>query len=117
MPQAGFEPDIPAGERLQTNALDRAATETGLHIILLTCRPRCRETRVTRMERHILLLLLLLLLLSVSADIHWDQAAGDTDIATVSIDQKFTKGDTVTASERLAISDLNRSSLNFYVSL
>jgi len=39
MPQAGFEPDIPAGERPQTNALDRAATEAGLYIILLTCRP------------------------------------------------------------------------------
>ena len=30
MPQAGFEPDIPAGERPRTNALDRAATDACL---------------------------------------------------------------------------------------
>jgi hypothetical protein len=29
MPQMGFEPSIPAGERPQTYALDRAVTETG----------------------------------------------------------------------------------------
>ena len=29
MPAAGFEPTILAGERLQTNALDRGATKTG----------------------------------------------------------------------------------------
>ena len=29
MPQAGFEPKVSAGERPQTYALDRAATETG----------------------------------------------------------------------------------------
>ena len=29
MPPAGFEPEIPAGERLQTDALDRSATEIG----------------------------------------------------------------------------------------
>ena len=29
MPSAGFEPTIPAGERLQTHALDRSATGTG----------------------------------------------------------------------------------------
>jgi len=29
MPTVGFEPTISAGERLQTNALDRAATGTG----------------------------------------------------------------------------------------
>ena len=29
MPLLGFEPTIPAGERPQTYALDRAATETG----------------------------------------------------------------------------------------
>jgi len=29
MPPAGFEPTISAGERLQTHALDRAATGTG----------------------------------------------------------------------------------------
>jgi len=28
MPPVGYEPTIPAGERLQTYALDRAATET-----------------------------------------------------------------------------------------
>ena len=31
--QAGFEPDIPASERPQTNALDRAATGTALFIL------------------------------------------------------------------------------------
>ena len=30
MPPVGFEPTISAGEWLQTYALDRAATETGL---------------------------------------------------------------------------------------
>jgi hypothetical protein len=29
MPPVGFEPTIPAGERPQTYALDRAANETG----------------------------------------------------------------------------------------
>ena len=29
MPSAGFQPTIPAGERLQTHALDRAATGIG----------------------------------------------------------------------------------------
>ena len=30
MPSVGFEPTIPAGERSQTYALDRAATGTGI---------------------------------------------------------------------------------------
>ena len=30
MPPVGFEPTIPASERPQTYALDRAATETGI---------------------------------------------------------------------------------------
>ena len=30
MPPVGFEPTIPAGERPQTYALDRAATGTGI---------------------------------------------------------------------------------------
>ena len=30
MPSVGFEPTIPAGERPQTYALDRAATATGI---------------------------------------------------------------------------------------
>jgi hypothetical protein len=30
MPQAGFEPAISAGERLQTYIVDRAATGTGI---------------------------------------------------------------------------------------
>jgi hypothetical protein len=29
MPRAGFEPEIPARERPQTHALERAATEVG----------------------------------------------------------------------------------------
>jgi len=33
MPPAGFEPTIPAGERPQTNDLDRAASGTGNHIL------------------------------------------------------------------------------------
>ena len=33
MPPVGFEPTIPAGERLQTHALDRAATGTGRDFI------------------------------------------------------------------------------------
>jgi hypothetical protein len=33
MPPAGFEPTIPADERPQTHALDRAATGTGPLII------------------------------------------------------------------------------------
>ena len=31
MPPVGFEPTVSAGERLQTYALDRAATGTGTH--------------------------------------------------------------------------------------
>ena len=34
MPPAGFEPTIPAGERPQTYALDRAATGTGIYPLL-----------------------------------------------------------------------------------
>ena len=34
MPPVGFEPTIPAGERLQTYALDRAATGTGHQLSL-----------------------------------------------------------------------------------
>jgi hypothetical protein len=30
MPSPGFEPAIPAGERLQTHALDRSATGIGI---------------------------------------------------------------------------------------
>ena len=33
MPLAGFEPTIPAGERPQTYALDRAATGIGIFIL------------------------------------------------------------------------------------
>ena len=35
MPPAGFEPTISAGERLQTYALDRAATGTGTNKLIL----------------------------------------------------------------------------------
>ena len=35
MPPVGFEPTISAGERLQTYALDRAATGTGCYVLLL----------------------------------------------------------------------------------
>jgi hypothetical protein len=35
MPPAGFEPAIPAGERLQTHALDRSATGIGFLLLLL----------------------------------------------------------------------------------
>jgi hypothetical protein len=35
MPPAGFEPTIPASERPQTHALDRAATGTGNFTFLL----------------------------------------------------------------------------------
>jgi hypothetical protein len=34
MPPAGFEPAIPAGERLQTHALDRSATGIGKEVTL-----------------------------------------------------------------------------------
>jgi hypothetical protein len=34
MPLAGFEPAIPAGERLQTHALDRSATRIGYKIYI-----------------------------------------------------------------------------------
>ena len=34
MPSAGFEPTIPAGERLQTHALDRLATRIGIYIYI-----------------------------------------------------------------------------------
>jgi hypothetical protein len=35
MPPSGFEPAIPAGERLQTHALDRSATVIGGEITLI----------------------------------------------------------------------------------
>ena len=35
MPAAEFEPTIPAGERPQTNSLDRADTGTGTFVIAL----------------------------------------------------------------------------------
>ena len=35
MPPVGFEPTISAGERLQTYALDHAATGTGIHAFWL----------------------------------------------------------------------------------
>ena len=35
MPPAGFEPTVPAGDRPQTYALDRAATDTGCVIIYI----------------------------------------------------------------------------------
>jgi hypothetical protein len=35
MPPAGFEPKIPAGERLQTHALDRSATGIGWQKMLV----------------------------------------------------------------------------------
>ena len=35
MPPVGFEPAIPAGERAQTHALDRAATGTGAPFLVL----------------------------------------------------------------------------------
>ena len=33
MPPAGFEPTIPAGKPLQTNAVDRAATGIGMSYV------------------------------------------------------------------------------------
>jgi hypothetical protein len=36
MPSAGFEPVIPAGERLQIHALDRTATGIGSHTHIQT---------------------------------------------------------------------------------
>ena len=35
MPPVGLEPTISAGERLQTYALDRAATGTGIKLIIM----------------------------------------------------------------------------------
>ena len=35
MPAAGFEPAIPAGERLQTRALDRSATGIGFLLVIV----------------------------------------------------------------------------------
>jgi hypothetical protein len=35
MPPAGFEPTIPASERLSTHALDRAATGIGLAVFII----------------------------------------------------------------------------------
>ena len=35
MPPVGFEPTISAGERPQTYALDRAATGTGIYVVLV----------------------------------------------------------------------------------
>ena len=48
MPPAGFEPAIPAGERLQTHALDRSATGIGdLFILTILIRENvCTDTQV-----------------------------------------------------------------------
>jgi hypothetical protein len=35
MSPAGFEPTTPAREQPQTRALDRAATQIGIHVLLL----------------------------------------------------------------------------------
>jgi hypothetical protein len=42
MPSAGFEPKIPASERPQTHALDRAATAIG-EVLMVTVKEVTRE--------------------------------------------------------------------------
>ena len=41
MPLAEFEPAIPAGERLQTHALDRSATGIGFYRYLIAIKVLC----------------------------------------------------------------------------
>ena len=46
MPPVGFEPTIPAGERPQTYALDRAATATGsIKVLIKHKKIQCRNLR------------------------------------------------------------------------
>ena len=51
MPPAGFEPAIPANERLQTHVLDRAATGIGSKVIIQSdqklCAPDDYNTEIT----------------------------------------------------------------------
>jgi hypothetical protein len=44
MPSAGFKPAIPAGERLQTHALDRSAT--GIGSVRLHKKKKCTSTYI-----------------------------------------------------------------------
>ena len=51
MPPVGFEPTISAGEQLQTYALDRAATGTGMYYILyIINNMKMRNGKVGRIE-------------------------------------------------------------------
>jgi hypothetical protein len=45
MPPAGFEPEIPAGERLQTHALDRSVTGMGKSELLEKLKPKIAGRR------------------------------------------------------------------------
>ena len=62
MPPAGFEPTISAGERPQTYALDRTATETGIYIYIYIVDKLClvhvlhlyHYTKQTQTNAHIL---------------------------------------------------------------
>ena len=52
MPPVGFEPTISAGERPQTNALDRAATGTGDVVVRFVIGSCQAETGLPRVKNH-----------------------------------------------------------------
>ena len=55
MPPAGFEPTIPASERPQTYAFDRATTGTGDHRFTLDKEANVHPTEVFPLQKNILL--------------------------------------------------------------
>ena len=50
MPPAGFEPVIPASERPQSHALDRAATGIGTNIIIIAIIIISEQTYIKEIE-------------------------------------------------------------------
>jgi hypothetical protein len=56
MPPARFEPAIPAGERLQTHALERSATGIGHYRVIYLCKIRVSLTHKTGYGRGIVYL-------------------------------------------------------------
>jgi hypothetical protein len=52
MPSVGFEPAIPAGERLQTHALDHSAIYKMISIIRKPTIPKSHQKRIVLHSKH-----------------------------------------------------------------
>jgi hypothetical protein len=57
MPPVGFEPTISAGERPQTNALDRATTRTGQYSMPYSSKNRIKGNLITVLSNKTILFL------------------------------------------------------------